>query len=153
MLTGFGFICLLIAAVAAWLAHVTRAEARASRQWPTADGVITSCKLTVRELESGNEHRLEVAYTYSVGGANFDGDRVGPGGSPAFATAELARPAVQKYATGATVKVWYDPQDPATSLLDPDEEGPYAARAGIAIVVGALGLLAILLDVSGCVPN
>lgn len=42
---------------------------------------------------------------------------------------------------------------PATSLLDPNEEGPYAARAGIAIVVEALGLLAILLDLFGCVPG
>ena len=153
MLTGFGLICLLIAAVVAWLAHVTRAEARASRQWPTTQGVITRCDVTVRELDSGNEHKLEVAYTYTVDGATHDGDRVGPGGSPTFSTEELARPAAQKYATGTTVTVWYDPQDPATSLLDPNEEGPYAARAGIAIVVGALGLLAILLDLSGCVPG
>jgi len=58
-----------------------------------------------------------VRYAYEVAGAAFKSDRVGVGGK--HKPAEL----VQKYPPGAEVRVFYNPNKPATAVLAPGGRG------------------------------
>ena len=88
-----------------------RLLAFASKQWPTAEGTITST--SVRESRSTNSkgrdstyYHVEISYRFTVDGRSYSGDRVAFGdmgrGDPAY-----PRAVVKRYPCGMKVTVFY----------------------------------------------
>lgn len=96
------------AAASRWLA------ARASRSWPSTEGIIIESR-----LPSNCTHCLPVInYRYVVNSQSYVGDRLVAGTQDYYGPLEAEAKVVQ-YAVGRKVTVFYDPSNPSMSSLEP----------------------------------
>jgi hypothetical protein len=109
-LTGLLLIAgiLLNAAGSRWLA------ARASRSWPSTEGVIIESRLT----SNCSYCRPFINYRYVVNGQSFVGNHLVAGPQDYYNRGE-ANTKTHSYAVGRRLAVYYDPKDPAVSCLEP----------------------------------
>ncbi len=112
----------------------TRLRNRGLQNWPSVPGTIIRSDL---QTTADGKTRLAAAFRYQIGERTIDSRMVG-------LTIEDARPAVvyrilQKLATGSRVRVYYDPQDPASATVDHTPSGNWleAVLAGLALVLFA----------------
>ncbi len=116
-------------AIAARIVGLAKLSKRAA-QWPSTEGRIVASKPLVE-------------YTYTVGGVEYRGSRVGIGDlSAGTARAENAR---KRYAVGHLRPVYYDPANPADSMLDrepPARVGVMYAGAALTILIGLIVVIA-----------
>lgn len=101
---------LALVALALWL----RARSRASRRWPSVPGQVIESRIEDTHLEMT---RPVLRYRYMVGERAYVGFRA------AFSGHGVSRAAmerwIQPYPVGHTVRVYYDPEHPASAVLDP----------------------------------
>jgi len=104
-----GVLLLIGAGCAHGVVHWFR-KARAMSRWPKAAGTITS---TWDSLDDG-----KIQYSYQVGAKRYVGTRVFwyVGKSSADRTPQEL---TETYPPGSAVTVYYDPESPKTSLLEP----------------------------------
>jgi hypothetical protein len=114
-------------------------SALASTRWRVADGRVTDCTVEVHEYtrrgwigwETYQEYKPKIAYAYEVAGATYTNDLTAFGLS-SFESREEAEGMLRGYPKGGTVRVHYDPDDPATSVLQ--STGGWAFKAlGLAL--------------------
>jgi hypothetical protein len=95
----------------------------ATKGWPTADGVITSSRLETNTIQTKDiagymryrESRVpKVSYTYTVDGKQLEGSRI----TREPRADDHGDAVVAQYSVGKAVKVYYDPKDPASSVLE-----------------------------------
>jgi hypothetical protein len=149
-------LLMLALGITAWSFALTAYdEARETDGWPTAAGRVVTLQIEERVDDTpmslvGNvsEARVEVAlaYTYAVGGRTYTGhtiylDERLPGGRR-LVEKEQADDIRAKYPAGSTVRVLYDPDDPARAALEQDENrGLYLfglnAGIGLCLLAGA----------------
>jgi hypothetical protein len=117
----WSFTVLVFDAVAGFVAfHQTRAAT-----FPTVEGIVTRSEVRTT-LEGGREtHRLDLAYDYVVAGKPYTGTR--------YSYAEMGTNTEawhrirDEIPPGTRVRVAYDPDDPAESLLHPGLTGFHLA--------------------------
>ena len=89
-------------------------------KWPTVEGIVLSAK--VRRLpkadgRSRGNYRPDIEYQYCFNGKTFKNDKI------YFFEAGLSKTASQsfvcKYAPGNYIKVFYNPNNPSESVLEP----------------------------------
>jgi len=105
-----------------------------SRNWLNVKGEITTTNISEQDYENetdrGTSHytyyRPEVRFMYIVDDETYKSDQRVFGETPQFAKKQDAQKILKKYAMGAAVKVYYDPQNPATSVLEPRNLRPIA---------------------------
>jgi hypothetical protein len=116
-------------------------SARVSTRWNVADGRVSDCTVEIQERtrrgwigwETYQEYLPKVAYTYEVAGAAYTNDLTAFGLSP-FERREEAEAVLRGYRKGGLVRVHYDPDDPATSVLQ--STGGWALKAlGLALLL------------------
>jgi hypothetical protein len=94
-----------------------RAQARASRAWPTVQGVVQQSRIDHRDTQYGELYRLVLNYRYEVNDDGYEGDMAEFG--PSWVKArELVEALANKYRVGEEVTVHYDPNDPKTAVLE-----------------------------------
>jgi hypothetical protein len=107
-------------ALTAWGVHVAR-EAINSRSWPTVEGtVIVSETRHVSASQSPDRrssYEPEVAVEYEVDGQTLICDRI-TFTTISFDRAILVHELLGSYPVGKKVDVYYNPDDPARSVLD-----------------------------------
>jgi uncharacterized membrane protein YqaE (UPF0057 family) len=97
-------------------------RARLSRTWPTVPGKVQSSKIERRITGlPAVLWRLALSYDYSVSGMGYQGDAV-QFGPKYISSRELIDAFAIRYPAGADVTVRYDPDDPATSVLETCDE-------------------------------
>ncbi len=102
-------------------------KGKESTNWPTVSGNVTKCDLEERTIteKSGTEKRtttyeiVNISYGYSVEGTSYTSNRVSFGGQKRGTARLLA----DRYSLGKAVKVFYDPDDPEESVLEPGLSG------------------------------
>ncbi len=114
----FFAVFMLLGAAAAIFGFQTIRTAEASLSWPTARGVITASNVEhVRSSKGRSSYSPVVTYHYEVGGVIYKGERIRMSrvgsSDPSEAQADLRR-----YRMNQAVTVSYDPEDPASSLLE-----------------------------------
>jgi hypothetical protein len=120
----------------------------AMKSWPTADGVITSSTIdatwTQAKDNAGRPRPYEsctpnVHYTYTADGKQLEGRRITR--EPFASSRAEIETWVRRYPVGKAVKVYYDPKDPTSSILE--------FKTSIAgVIVGALGGFFLLFGVA-----
>lgn len=130
-----------------------------SRNWPTTEGTITLSKMGTgshRPRRSFRGRRTyyypEVQYRYRAGDRDLLSERI-TGDSPrAFGmrvtdssrtdSAEVQQ-VLSQYPESATVRVYYDPDDPSRSVLEPGttNDAMLHAALGLLMVIAGAGLL------------
>lgn len=112
-------------------------RARASVTWPGAEGKITASEV----ITDGEAARLpKIRYEYLVNGQPFTGDRLKVGHKNFAMTGNLAQTAVERYPAGARVRVFFNPDKPTQSALEPGvNPAAYVGMIiGLALLVGAM---------------
>jgi len=113
-------------------------QARKSTRWPKTDGMVTLSELkTHQDREGGNCFSCQIAYTYQVGGISYVGDAIRMG-MISSGSKQYSESFVSKYKPGDHVSVFYDPEKPATAVIEP---GLYH-QAFSNLVVGGVFLVA-----------
>ncbi len=92
-------------------------RAHVAASWPSARGEIVESRLA-----TGASGRLDLEYTYEVGGRVHRGSRIS---YTRIQGAFFARAAEYRYARGTRVTVRYDPSDPTQSVLEVRAPTPY----------------------------
>jgi hypothetical protein len=108
---------------AAWFWFPERERAHASGSWPSVDGVFER-----RPVANALDSSRYAAYRYVVDGKTYQGFREGF----AYKDGPLFDP-------GAAIKVYVDPNDPASSVLYPGESDkfwPVGTAAGLSVLLG-----------------
>lgn len=151
-----------LAAIAAFLSFARmRRLASAGMNWPTVSGAIKSSAVIEEWIEERRDdgkqqvrrkiprYQVDLRYAYRVAQRDFVGINPNFGWSGIYGLRELAEKAAGQYRVGQPVTVYYDPQHPANSVLEPSERaGTYAPLvfAAIGAIVGA-ALLGMFLSV------
>jgi hypothetical protein len=88
-----------------------------TESWPVTDGVIESANVKAHSgSKGGTSYSPEVTYTYRVGGAKYDGDKIAVG--QMSSSSEYAHGVLSRYPVGSKVTVHYSPTDPAEAVLE-----------------------------------
>ena len=93
-----------------------------SHTWPAIQGTITSSHVH-KETRTDSDHRTsttyypKVQYQYQIEGRQYSGNRINFGGETG-GMKWLAQRAVDRYPSGKTVRVYYDPQNPEYAILE-----------------------------------
>lgn len=138
----------------------TRWLANASRRWPSVSGTITTSSVVEEQIDDDGDndssvrrmvHRYQVdlRYAYRVNARDYVGTSAGFGWTAIYGTREQAETAGGRYTPGDSVPVYYDPDHPATAVLEPDNrQGSFAPLIFSAIfAVAGGGILAFLVKV------
>jgi hypothetical protein len=121
-----------------WLGKPLREQAVASQAWPATDGRITRSVLEESRKDGKTHRSADIAYEYHLDGRTLTGSRVWIGDGYSASPGNEFRAAVDRYPVGRQVRVHYDPQDPAESVLEP---GP--TWSGSMLYLIGLGVLAL----------
>ncbi len=157
-------VLLLIAVLAAVGTVMTFRKSRRSRAWPTVTGKITHSEVTEdieRELEKDDDdenrvrerittmYGVKLAYDYVVAGVAHAGTRLYWSDGIKASAPGNARKIVAKYPVGQEVTVYYQPDDPATALLEPGAIKGAVMSGVFAVAFGAFGIVFLMVALKG----
>jgi Protein of unknown function (DUF3592) len=124
----------------------TRVKTTTSRRWPTVTGAVIVSEVAARPERNASGrptkvYRADIQYQYQVSGESFTSETVALGGSIETSSRGRFDAQVARYPVGRKVRVYYDPSDPATAILEPGELGGVFNMMMVALgflVVGGL---------------
>ena len=91
---------------------------KASQGWPTTQGVILSSKVDYQESpKMGKTYEAVISYKFTVDGQVHTSSRVAYDSN--LSDPAVAEGLVKKYPQGAEVAVYYAPNNPEVSVLEP----------------------------------
>lgn len=140
ILVAFGVIAIVIGAVLYMAQFRQGLRAEASKKWPTASGTITASAMEPLPNYKWR-FRAAVQYAYRVGGKNYQASRVFWGGNEGLEKHMAS--VVGTYPTGAKVRVFYDPKDPAEAVIDPIQNTGSRPTVLYALAMVTLGLFSL----------
>ncbi len=144
----FGVICTAICAIGLIpigvlliLANLHGRKALdAAQSWPRTTGEIIQSQVresaNVLDENSGALYLLDVQYTYQVDGKPYTGRNVTLSDPQSYNTAAEATAISNRYLVGRQVNVYYNPQNPATAVIECRKPGNFAL-----LIVGILSLI------------
>jgi|SRR5579864_3642325 len=119
-------------------------EAQASANWPSVQGKITRAEVQETRLGLTRKFTTDVKYTYVVEGRAYSGTHIRPS-DKVWEDRLPALNALKGLATGRQVRVFYKPDEPAQSLLQPGTELSDKAILVIPFFLLAIGVGALVL--------
>lgn len=134
-------------------------EAYTSQSWPSTKGQVQASRVETFGGSSGERsYRPYVRYGYIVdpNGENlgpFVSERIGPRRSERLERSSLAAEGIEPYPKEAIVDVYYNPNRPHVSMLEPSYDSSYLVNPiiGFLIFIGAI-FLRFYIRRSGAVP-
>lgn len=139
VLIGFGVIAFAIGVVLYVVQFRQGLRATASTTWPTTSGTIIASALE-QTAESKRRYRAAVRYGYRVAGKDYQSDRIFWGGNTG--SQRHMSSVVGAYRAGNTVRVSYDPRNPAEAVLDATQNVGSRQTVLYAVAMMTLGLFA-----------
>ena len=135
----FGIALMVLALPTAIICWIVAAQMSASKSWPSVQGRIVSSHVERTQIATKVKYKAQVRYQFSVNGRPYMGSRIryaDTTGSSESAQQKI----VDKYPSNAQVEVFYDPQDPDISVLEPGGAPflmaiPPLALAGVGLVI------------------
>jgi len=151
----FGFLLPLAAilvGVGAFVQYgMQRQQIGASMRWPTVLGRITDIGIVAEQRQEDDDddsrvrirtvYRSDVQYAYAVNGREFHSNAWKWGWTAFYPDEASARAPVAKYTVGASVPVFYNPENPEEAILEPgnkDGRGAQLVFGAIFAVAGAV---------------
>jgi hypothetical protein len=118
----FGLVFVAIGGVVGFFGIRTFQNAQASQTWPSVRGQVTESQVGTHDSDGTTMYSANVVYEYTVGGRQYINDRIrfGEGSS---SNPRPAHNMVAEYPVGASVDVYYSPDDPLNAVLEPGASG------------------------------
>jgi hypothetical protein len=115
-------------------------EYRQATVYRSVDGRVLSSELATRHIQSAKIRPAaftpKVRYKYQVDGQDYEGSRIRMYKENSSNKKAMAR-MQERYPEGSRVKVYYDPDDPSTAVLEPG----FTAISFAILLVGFFGVL------------
>jgi hypothetical protein len=133
--------------------YQTYLQAGSSEQWPTTDGKMRYAFTRESEITPGGKkirgYEAVLSFDYEVAGRLYKGDRLSFGyqGSTDRAGAEAT---VKRYKGATGLRVYYDPVNPAVSVLEPGQQETLRGQFWGMGILMAFTILAILVATVIC---
>ncbi|RUM89939.1 MAG: hypothetical protein DSZ23_02540 [Thermodesulfatator sp.] len=132
----FAFLFLVLGLWALLVSFSMGLEGWKAKQWPEAKGRIIISK--VQEWRTPGKIRiarlcLDVDYLYLVGERVLEGHRLNSGWR-CFASEDHIKKILKRYPSGRQVRVYYNPENPEKSLLEPGISWSVLFLAGIGVI-------------------
>jgi hypothetical protein len=151
----FPWVLLFIGLVILLFALADVLRTRASADWPATAGTVVRSTLEATAPQANGPSRraawrAAIRYHYTVEGASHSGQRVSFA-SPGPLERAAAEALLQRYPVGADVRVFYRPDAPAESVLEPGLSGfPWLSLslAGLFCLAG-IGMIVVLPRLAG----
>lgn len=109
--------------IAGWLVytHITSPlteEAKASDSWPSVMGMVISSEISESYSDNTKMYSPDVIYEYSVNNEPYTGSRIKSidGSTSSYSSVQKT---LQKYSEGQETAVYYNPEAPGVSMLEP----------------------------------
>ena len=128
----FGIFFFLVS-VPAGIAELLSANPAAN--WATEKGKVFVSEIVTGSTGNAGHKRAKIRYKYTVTGKNYISGNID---SVGYARVGINTHYVEKYPRGASVTVYYNPENPAQALLEP---GKLKKTGYSAIVVGVIFLV------------
>ena len=117
------FVFALVFIVGGWLfyKHISQTiidEASASKDWPTVQGMVSSSDIRSSISDGDEMYSIDLLYAYTVQGENYTGDRVSTVSTSTSSLSDVDED-LSKYPEGGLVTVYYNPEAPSISMLEP----------------------------------
>lgn len=93
-------------------------EANETKNWPTVEGTITYSDINSTTKDGKTMYSPSVRYKYTVDSKEFYGTKVQSVHS-STSSKNSVKKTLDKYAVGNTADVYYDPETPGSSVLEP----------------------------------
>ena len=115
----------------------------ASSSWPTVSGTVTRSDVDVWKSDGKTHYQPDIAYTYFVDGKKYSSSKITVGDPPLDNSVAPAKRMQAKYPVGDEVMVYYDPELPESSALEPGTKSGDYLLAAIAAIFFFVGIIAI----------
>jgi hypothetical protein len=122
-------------------------KARRARGWPKVKATVLKTKVipTSGDSERPAGSRFEISYRYGVGDSTYTSDRLSyfhaSSRNRYRGAAEKLR---KRFTEGSTIRVHYDPSDPAQSTIDTAVPWGYYFAAGLGLIFFVTGTVMLL---------
>lgn len=93
-------------------------EANASKDWPTVQGMVSFSDIHSSISDGDEMYRVVIEYNYTVQAENYTGNRITAVSSSTSSFSEVDKD-LSKYPEGEMVSVYYNPEAPGISMLEP----------------------------------
>ena len=118
-----GGIFLLIGAGLAYWGWNILQSARASASWPTVEGVVTESDVSYStDAEGAESYSPEVTYRYQINDVLYENNTI-KFGENAYGSRRRAEQIAATYPVGKGVTVYFNPDQPDRSVLEPGVSG------------------------------
>lgn len=113
----------LVALFLLFLAMRSRGKARAARDWSETMGTVLMSGAEARRSHDSDggystSHYPVVVYEYVVNGRRYQSNRFNFGSEVGYGFQGMAQNRAAKFPQGATIPVFYNPEDPSQSVLE-----------------------------------
>lgn len=115
----FSVFCISVGTVILAISLSILLEARASRTWPAAEGVVDLSETVFNSSHRG--YSQEVKYHFIVGGVRYEGSRLDYN-KRSTRTKTESEEMLSAFRKGAQVRVYFDPKAPERNALIPGPE-------------------------------
>lgn len=142
-LTAIGALFIVAGLLALLFGGLDYLESRRMADWPATPGTVRGSEIYTAEFRGRGIRyapAVRITYTYRAGDSVFRGDRVGIETVPTEANTAEGQRLLDEYPVGAAVTVYYDPDDPATAVLERDPPKTAFTAAGRLFALGAVTL-------------
>ena len=117
--------------------------ANTSKGWPSVPGIITKSEISIWRSDSKTHYQTDIAYAYSVDGKKYTSSKITVGDPPLDNNVAPAKRLQTKYPVNKEVTVYYDPELPDSSALEPGTKTGDYLLAVIAAIFFFVGLIAL----------
>lgn len=115
----------------------------ASKTWPSVPGTITRSEVDVWKRDGKTHYEPDIAYSYTVDGKKYSSAKITVGDAPLDNNVSAAKRLQAEYPVGTEVPVYYDPELPGSSALEPGTKAGDYMLAGFAAIFFLVGLFAL----------
>ncbi|MEI7687928.1 MAG: DUF3592 domain-containing protein [Planctomycetota bacterium] len=131
-------LAILIGAASIYYARQNQLKRRAAQAWPTAPGQILTCRVYEeknrdKDGSTSTQYRRSIEYEYAVGEKTYRSKRIDFGNESIYHLKGSCERALQPYRAGATVPVYYNPDNAEDAVLD--------VKKGSALTLYCVGVL------------
>ena len=150
VMIGLLIVVFLMGTAGLWAGYSRWSLGSASMSWESVEGKVTSSTVNrsgrarTNSSSGGTDYYAKISYQFMVDGKSFTGDQVRfddpPGGSGEGGRRE-AEEFVERFSAGSSTTIYYDPDNPESSVLIQGTTGTGVwIPGGLGILAWAFGL-------------
>ena len=114
---------------------------KASMEWPNAQGKVVASSIVGRTFKDRTRYHAEILYEFFVEGTTVSGDRIAYNDDFGSGSSSDARRKFNRYPNGKSVAVYYMPENPEESVLEPGLKAQSWFLPGIGLLIFTIGSL------------